>query len=323
MMPPGKAAAGRLQDWARGRVAGAPGRLRSGATVALRVVRQSVEDRVGGLAAEVAFFGGLSLFPGLLILAATLGSLEGLIGGDLARQAEELVLSFLDRVLTEQAAGAVAAVRELFARPRGGLLTVASLLALGGLSRGFMAVIRALDLAYDLEERRSLVHQRLTALGLALSAVVVTVVVLAAVVLGPLLGAGLRLADWLGLGREFAATWGWLRWPFAFAVLVAWGATLHHVGPYRRTPWRAGLPGAALAGVLCLAVSACFGAYLRLAAAANQVLGALGGGLILLVWLYLLALAVLVGGELNAVLLARPTGRGPDPAGSSPPPRGS
>jgi membrane protein len=322
-MPPGRAAAGRLQAWASGRLAGAPAWLRGGATVVLRVVRQSLDDRVGGLAAEVAFFGVLSLFPGLLVLAAALGSLEGLIGNDLAGRAEELVLRFLDRILTDQAAGAVAAVRELFARPRGGLLTVASLLALWGLSRGFAAVIRALDLAYDLEERRSLVRQRLIALGLALSAVVVAVVVLAAVVVGPLLGGGLRLAGWLGLGREFAAAWGWLRWPVAFVVLVAWGATLYHVGPYRRTPWRAGLPGAALAGVLCLVVSVGFGAYLRLAAAANQVLGALGGGLILLVWLYLLALAVLVGGELNAVLLARSAGRGPVPADSPPPERGS
>ena len=322
-MIPGRAAAGRLQDWAAGRLAGAPGWLRDGVAVVLRVVRQSIEDRVGGLAAEVAFFGVLSLFPGLLVVAAALGSLEGLIGGDLAGRAEELVLSFLDRILTEQAAGAVAAVRELFARPRGGLLTLASLLALWGLSRGFVAVIRALDLAYDLEEQRSLVHQRLTALGLALSAVAVAVVLLAAVVVGPLLGGGLRLAGWLGLDQEFAATWGWLRWPVAFAVLVAWGTTLYHIGPYRRTPWRAGLPGAALAGILCLAVSVGFGAYLRLAAAANQVLGALGGGLILLVWLYLLALAVLVGGELNAVLLARSSGRGPVPADSPPPERGS
>jgi len=322
-MIPGRAAAGRLQDWATGRLAGAPAWLREGAAVAFRVVRQSIEDRVGGLAAEVAFFGVLSLFPGLLVLAAALGSLEGLIGNDLAGRAEELVLSFLDRILTEQAAGAVAAVRELFARPRGGLLTLASLLALWGLSRGFVAVIRALDLAYDLEERRSLVHQRLTALVLALSAVVVAVVVLAAVVVGPLLGGGLRLAGWLGLGREFAATWGWLRWPVAFAMLVTWGATLYHFGPYRRTRWRSGLPGAALAGILCLAVSVGFGAYLRLAAAANQVLGALGGGLILLVWLYLLALAVLVGGELNAVLLARSSGRRPVPADSPPPRRGS
>jgi uncharacterized BrkB/YihY/UPF0761 family membrane protein len=159
------------------------------------LVRESTDNRVVGLAAEVAFFGVLSLFPGLLFLATALGFLEALLGNGLARQAEEPVLRFLDQVLTDRAAGNVEAVRELFVRPQGGLLTVASLLALWGLSRGFVAVIRALDLAYDVAHR---------------------------------------------------------------------------------PPW------CAVGGVGWLVVSAGFSTYLRLAAAGNQVLRALGGGLILL-----------------------------------------
>lgn len=140
--------------------------------------------------------------------------------------------------------------------------------------------------------------------------------------MAPCSAAGTGWPAGLGLGREFAAAWSWLRWPVAFAVLVAWGVTLYHVGPYQRTPWRTGLPGAALAGILCLAVSIGFGACLRLAGAANQVLGALGGGLILLLCLYLLALAILIGGELNAVLLARSAGHGPRRPDSGLPERG-
>jgi membrane protein len=271
-----------------------------------RLVRECLNDRVGGLAAEVAFFGVLSVFPGLLVLAAVLGSLETLVGNDLARRAQEFVLDFLDRILTAQAAGAVQAIRELFARPRGGLVTFASLFGLWGMSRGFVAVIRALDLAYDLEEHRSLAHQRLTALLLALSAVIVGIVLLGAIVVGPLLGGGRALADAIGQGGWFTAAWGWLRWPFAFALLVVWAVVLYHVAPYQRTRWLDGMPGAVLAAVLWLGVSAGFSLYLRLAGAANLVLGTLGGALILLVWLYLLGLVLLIGGELNAILAARP-----------------
>ena len=114
-------------------------------------ISECVEDRVTGLAAEVAFFGVLSVFPGLLVLAGALGSLEALVGNGFARQAEDLVLDFLDRILTDQAAGTIRAIRGLFTQPRGGLVTFASLLGLYGLSRGFAAVIRALDLAYDLD----------------------------------------------------------------------------------------------------------------------------------------------------------------------------
>jgi membrane protein len=284
------------------------------------LVRECVEDRVSGLAAEVAFFGVLSVFPGLLVLAAALGSLEALVGNDLARQAEELVLGFLDRILTAQAAGAIQAIRELFARPRGGLVTFASLFGLYGLSRGFVAVIRALDLAYDLDEHRSLVHQRLTALLLALSAVVVGIVLLGAIVVGPLLGGGRALAEVVGLAGWFATAWGWLRWPFAFALLVAWAVLLYHVAPYQRTRWLDGLPGAVLAGSLWLGISAGFSLYLRLAATANLVLGVLGGALILLVWFYLLGLALLVGGELNAILAVWRAEDGMSAAGSRRPP---
>ena len=133
-------------------------------------------------------------------------------------------------------------------------------------------------------------------------------VVLGMFVIGPLLGLGHRLAGWLGLGRLFAFAWNWLRWPFACALLMGWATLVYSIAPNRRTRWRHELPGAVLATVLWLAVSLGFAGYLRLAAAGNKILGLLGGGLILLVWLYLLALALLVGGELNGVLVDRARG---------------
>jgi uncharacterized BrkB/YihY/UPF0761 family membrane protein len=172
-----------------------------------RVAAACHEDRVDGLAAEFAFFGVLSTFPGLLVVAALLGSLERLVGHDLASRSEALVLRAMDQVLTSSAAGLRDAVRELFARP----------------SRGV-------------------------------------------------------------------------------AVLVAWAATVYHVAPGRRLRWREALPGAVAAAVLWLVASGGFSLYLRVAADANRVLGTLGGGLIGVLWLYLLALILLVGGELNGVL---------------------
>src|SRR5690606_17130587 len=82
------------------------------------LVREWQEDRVGGLAAEVAFFGLLSLFPALLATAAALGSLEAVAGGDVASRAEEEVIDFLRRVLTEEAAGTVYAAQGLFRTTR-------------------------------------------------------------------------------------------------------------------------------------------------------------------------------------------------------------
>ena len=284
--------------------------------LARRVAAACHEDRVDGLAAEFAFFGVLSTFPGLLVVAALLGSLERLVGHDLASRSEALVLRGMDQVLTSSAAGLRDAVRELFARPSRGIAVLATATALVGLSRAWAVVIRALDLAYQVEERRTWLRQRLLGLVLALSSVLLAVLGLGMIVVDPLLGAGAELAKRLGLGGLFAVAWNWLRWPLAFATLVAWAATVYHVAPGRRLRWRDALPGAAAAAVLWLVASGGFSLYLRVAAGANRVLGTLGGGLIGVLWLYLLALILLVGGELNGVLhRSREPGRQVAPPG--------
>ena len=284
--------------------------------VVTRVYREAVDDRLTGLAAEVAFFGVLSLFPGLLMVAAALGSLDSLVGSKIATTTEREILRFLDLILTDQASGAVDAVARLFDRDNSGLLTVASLVALLVLSRGFATVLRALNLAYDVTERRRWWKLRLWSLGLAVGSTLIAAVVLAMIVVGPLFGQGREVASFFGLGRGFGFIWRWLRWPLVFALLIAWATTLFYIGPNRRKErWRRDLPGATVAAVLWLIVSAGFNIYLRVAADTNPIYGVLGGGLILLVWLYLLSLSLLVGGELNAVLAAR--NRAPVEAGAA------
>lgn len=269
------------------------------------LAREVVDDRVTGLAAEVAFFAVLSIFPGLLMVASGLGSLDDLFGSELAGDAEKVVRDFLDRMLTSDASQTIGAVENLFEERRAGVLTLSAIGALLALTRGFAALVRALDIAYDLVERRRWVSQRLVAIGLALGSVLMGVILLAMFVTGPLLGGGQAVADRIGLGDAFALFWDWLRWPVAFAVLVAWATITFHFGPNHKTPLAADMPGAVVAAVLWVIVSLGFSAYLRVAADLNQVLGVLGGGLILLVWLYLLSAALLIGGELNAIMAQR------------------
>ncbi|MDQ3620781.1 MAG: YihY/virulence factor BrkB family protein [Actinomycetota bacterium] len=281
--------------------------------VGRRVYREAIDDRLTGLAAEVAFFGVLSLFPGLLMLAAALGSLDSLVGSKIATTTEKEILRFLDLILTDQAGGAVDAVARLFDRDNSGVLTIASLVALLVLSRGFSAVLRALNLAYDVHEGRPWWKVRLWSLTLAVGSTLIAAIVLAMIVVGPLFGQGREVASLFGLGRGFGFIWRWLRWPLVFALLIAWATTLFYIGPNRRKErWRRDLPGATVAAVLWLVVSAGFNVYLQVAAETNPIYGVLGGGLILLVWLYLLSLSLLVGGELNAVLAMR----GETPAGT-------
>lgn len=269
------------------------------------LVREWREDRVSGLAAEIAFFGILSLFPVLLAVAAALGSLDAIAGGDVAERAKEEVLGFLRDTLTDDAAGTIDAVEDIFAGSSPGVLTVGVAAAVWSASRGFTALIRALDVVYDLEEQRRYVPMRALSLALALGSVVVAALTLAMLVLGPLLGTGGEVADEFGLGSPFATWWDWARWPTAAIVLVAWAATVFHVAPNHHTPWRWDLPGALLSAAAWALASLGLRTYLTLAAGGNPVFGTLGGALIVLLWLYLLALGLLLGGELNALLAHR------------------
>jgi len=108
--------------------------------------------------------------------------------------------------------------------------------------------------------------------------------------------------------RRLAVAWDWLRGPSSFALLTLWLATIYRLGPNHRAPWARGLPGAVVAGLFALLASLGLRLYVNVAAGFNQIFVALGGGLILLVWVYLLSLALLVGGEVNAILAGR---RGP------------
>ncbi|GAC1327671.1 MAG: hypothetical protein NVSMB13_14160 [Mycobacteriales bacterium] len=287
--------------------------LRSGWSMFVSLFWKCGDDRVLGLAAETAFFGVLSLFPGLLMIAAALGSLDTLLGANLAASVEAQVLDFLHLVLTDQASGAVTTIQQLFERQQGGVLTFAFLLALITLSGAFAALVSSLNVVYGVPESRSWWFRRYLGIVLAAGTVLLGAVVLAIVVVGPLFGRGHRIARAIGLGdHDVIPYWGWLRWPVLLIVLVAWATTLCHVAPSRRTAWRRDLPGGALAAILWLIASYGFNVYLRLVVRGNPVFGALGGGLIVMSWLYLLSLSMVLGGEVNALLLRRRRATNPD-----------
>ncbi len=271
--------------------------------VGRRMAEEWRDDRVPDLAAEVAFWAVLSLVPAFIATASVLGVLESVAGGEIATRVETEVIDFLESILTAEADGTLDAVSDLFVQRRPGLLTFSLLAALWALSRGFAALIRSLDVVYDLDDHRGWFQIRARALGLAVGSVVAGAVMLALLVVGPLFGEGADIAEELGFGGAFSFAWDVLRPPLAFLVLVVWAATIFHIAPDHHTPWRRDVPGAVLTAVLWVAFSGGLRVYLQVAQSGNAVFGALGGVLIVLLWFWLLSLAVLIGGELNEILL--------------------
>lgn len=260
------------------------------------VVEDSLSDRVTGLAAEMAFFGALSVFPGLLAFGTAI-TLLGALGVDTAAGVQDAVLTSLERVLTVEADGVLDASRTILERGNGDVLTIALVVALWSGSRGMDAIVEAVAIASNVEERRSWIRRRAIALGLLLATVVSLAVALSMLVAGPLLGGGRAVADALGFGSAFATTWNVLRLPAAGLALVTWVLIVLHTARPSRRSWRDDLLGAVVAAVAGLGVSVGLRIYLDTVGRTNPVLGVLGGPLILLLWLFLLGLSLLIGAE--------------------------
>lgn len=278
----------------------------------LRLIDAVGSDHVLGLAAEMAFFAMLSVFPALLILATALGWIGAVVGQDVAQQVEDRVVSALQTVLTSEASGAVGSVQQLFDRQQGRVLTIGVVVALVSVSGVFATVLQALNTAYGVQETRGWWRRRYLGLLSGLVSVLVGALLIAAVVVGPLLGIGGTLADVPGVGPELAYTWNVLRWPLILVVLALWATSLCHLAPAVRTPFSRDLFGGCVTAGLWLAATSGLRVYLSFAAGTNPLLGVLGGGLIIMVWLYLLSLGLLIGGEINA-LRVRHTPEDPAP----------
>jgi membrane protein len=301
----------RAEQWAREH------QLRVGGTrytlLLVRIARSFAEVRVMGLSAEMTYYALLSLFPLLGALGASLGFLERITGRAAVEEVEAAVVATLDAVFsTEVTVGVISPmVQGLLRQERTGFAVGGFLVTLFLASRVFRSAIHTLDLAYRVPERRGIVALWTLGFLFALGAIVTATTVLSMVVVGPLLGGGRAIADWLGLGAAFETAWAIARWPTVFVIATGFLALLYRVGPNVRNTWRQCLPGALFGMVALVLVAVGFRLYLETAgvdgprirdadaavAAGAQVVGAV---LAALLWLWLSGMAVLTGGIVNA-----------------------
>ena len=263
-------------------------------------MRDSLDDRVPGLAAEVAFYLLLSLPPLLLVGLGALGYIGDLFGPDVVETIRAGIVDAASAVLTASTVDDIVrpAVDNLLAEGRADVLSVGAILALWSGSRALKVIVQAVTIAYDLEDRRSWWQHRLLGLGLTTAGVLTVAVLLPLLVVGP--EAGEALADRFGLARAFEILWQVLYFPFVLAfglTLLAW---VYHIVPPQRTPWRRDMPGAVLAFVIWLAGSFGLRVYATQFVESDSAYSYFGTPLVLLLWIYMTAMALLVGAELNA-----------------------
>jgi membrane protein len=254
------------------------------------VVEEYRSDGVGDVAAAITFWTILSVPAAVLSLVSTLSSLEAVVGESVAADVRREVEMFIRDTFADSQS-LQDTVDQLFDSSSAGVATAATLVALFTLSRAFAGLIRALDVAYEVAEGRPWWYLRIVAIGLGAATIVVVAAAATVLALLPAL-------PFSNLLRFFTA-------PGVFLALVAWAATLFHLGPNHRTPWRYDLPGAFVTAVGWVAATQGFALYVRLAAGGNQVQTSVGAVLLALTLVYLLSTVLLVGAELNDVIARR------------------
>ncbi len=269
-----------------------------------RTAGEVLADNCLGLAAQLAYYFFLALFPALLFITAIVSfipvaGLLDAITGMLARVAPGEVLSIVqDQIL------------KIAHEKNGGLLTIGMLGTIWSTSSGVTAIIDTLNQAYDIQESRSWWKVRLLALGLTLGLALFIVISFALVLVGPTLAE--KVAVWLHMGPAFEWSWKILQWPVVFGLVTFAMAMIYYYAPDAEQEWIWITPGSIIATFLWLLISLGFKFYVVHFTSYNATYGAIGGVIVLMLWFYVSALAVLVGAELNAEIEhASPYGKEP------------
>ena len=246
-----------------------------------------------GRAAQLSYFFLFSLFPLLFFLTALFGLLAA--GAEL----REGMFNYLGAVVPPSAYALINdTLEEILQESSRAKLSFGLIATIWTASYGFGAVISTLNAAYGVEETRPWWKAKLIATGLTIALIVLIISALILLLYGR--NIGLYLSAQLGLGAAFAALWSILRWLVALAFVLLTFALIYYFAPnVEEIKWQWIAPGTLLGLALWLVVSFGFRTYLNTYSATY---GSLGAVMILLLWLYLTGAAILVGGELNAVI---------------------
>lgn len=275
-------------------------RLRNARTLVWRLIVTTVGSclkyRVTGLAAEAAFFAIVSVPPLIFAMAGAIGYVSDQFSAAQVEDVRQAVVELSGRALTDSAVDDV--IRPTIAEVLDGggrfdIISLGFVLALWSGSRALNVFVDTITIMHGLGGHRGIVKTRALSFGLYVLAMVTGVVSIPLVVAGPSL-----VADWLPERADFLMTF---YWPAVVLICICFLATLYHVSVPVKTNWSFNLPGAAFS-LFCWIVGSYLLRWFLTATSADSrsIYGPLAAPIAVLLWLYLVSIAVLIGAAVNA-----------------------
>ncbi len=260
-------------------------------------VQEFMRDDAMGLAAQLAYYLILSLFPFILVLFSLLGTFG-------SEQLASDLLGYFQRIMPVQVFDLIQTYMKPILSgkqeaPR--LLSFGVLFTILSASGAFSALINALNRAYDVQETRPFWKVK----GIA---ILMTIGLSAIILIGVLLlvagePIGRTVADIFGLGSVFVFVWEIVRWPIALLFMVLTVALLFYFAPDAGQPFRWITPGGIIGVLLWVLASGAFSLYVNNFDSYNKTYGSIGVVIVLLLYLYIASLTILFGATLNATLV--------------------
>ena len=256
------------------------------------------DDDVPALGAQMAYFFLLAVFPFLIVLMTVIGY---------SPISSEDVLEPLSNVLPYESYEVIRAnVVQVTDRRNLRLMSIGFITTLWAASNGVGAVIRGLNKAYNEEEKRPFWMIKgvslLCTIGLSLTIVLYFVLL----IFGQQIG---NIMEWIGFPPEYRNIWDQFRYMVIVVMMILVFAAFYHFTPSRRLRWREVFPGAIFTTVGWLLTSMAFAYYVNNFWNLSLVYGSIGGIVALLIWLFLSAMMIIMGGEVNAMLFFARVGR--------------
>ncbi|MBU8900777.1 YihY/virulence factor BrkB family protein [Corallococcus sp. M34] len=262
--------------------------------VLARLRQEWKRNKLSNAAAALTFYGVLAVFPFLLFIVALAGlviqpaQVQAIIGA-LGREVPPAFSQLL-----------YAQLAQLTSMPSSRLLTFSALASVWSAAAGVVSLIEALNTAYSVTESRPLWKVYGIALGMMLATAILAVL------------AGLITVAAPALAARFGPPWttlvGWLRLPIAALLMMMLWATLYSVLPDARQRFKLITPGSVVGVLVWLTASLGFSFYVSHFSTFGITYGALGGIIVLLLWMWISSLALILGAEVNAVLARHPAG---------------
>lgn len=258
----------------------------------LDLISRFNNDDVPALGYQLAYNLVLSFFPFIIFLMTLIGHTS---------LSNNEILVALSRLMPASAFNLISnAISEVITTKHNQLMSFSLILTIWSASAGFNAVIKGLNKAYGVPESRNFIKVRIISILCTLGMAFIILIMMFLLILGRIIWN--YAAYKLGFSHELITLWAVIRYSIVISTAIFIFTALYRYAPCKRLTWLEVLPGSLIATLNLILVSAAFAYYVNNFANYSVIYGSIGAIIILLTWLFLVAVIVIIGGEVNASL---------------------